>query len=39
MFRELFQRVPDIHAVGEPARLQSFFIHGIKHLECEFTPH
>jgi cytochrome P450 len=38
MFRELFRRVPDIHAVAAPARLQSFFIHGIKHLECEFTP-
>jgi len=39
MFRELFARLPDIHAVAEPARLQSFFINGIKHLECEFTPH
>jgi cytochrome P450 len=38
MFRELFRRIPDIHAVGEPARLQSFFIHGLKHLPCEFTP-
>jgi cytochrome P450 len=38
MFRELFRRIPDIHAVGEPARLQSFFIHGLKHLQCEFTP-
>ncbi len=38
MFRELFQRLPDIHAVGPPDRLASFFIHGIKHLQCEFTP-
>jgi methyl-branched lipid omega-hydroxylase len=38
MFRELFERVPDIHAVGEPDRLQAAFIHGVKHLPAEFTP-
>jgi cytochrome P450 len=38
MFRELFQRVPDIRVTGEPDRLASFFIHGIKHMQCEFTP-
>lgn len=38
MFKELFQRVPDIRAVGEPDRLQSNFIHGIKHLQAEWTP-
>ena len=38
MFRELYQRVPDIHTVGEPDRLQSNFINGIKHLKAEFTP-
>ena len=38
MFRELFRRVPDIHSVGEPARLRSNFINGIKHLQAEFTP-
>jgi cytochrome P450 len=38
MFRELFRRVPDIHTVGEPEKLNSFFIHGIKHLRCAFTP-
>ena len=37
-FRELFRRVPDIHAVAEPDRLRSNFIHGIKHLPAEFTP-
>jgi cytochrome P450 len=37
-FRELFRRVPDIHAVSEPDRLRSNFIHGIKHLQAEFTP-
>ena len=38
MFRELFRRLPDIEATGEPARLQSNFINGIKHLPCKFTP-
>jgi cytochrome P450 len=38
MLRELLQRVPDIRAVGEPDRLLSSFINGIKHLGCEFTP-
>ena len=38
MFRELFRRLPDIHASGEPARLRSNFINGIKHLPAAFTP-
>jgi len=38
MFRELLHRVPDIHAVGEPVRLRSGFINGIKHLRCVFRP-
>ncbi len=38
MYRELFRRVPDIRAVGAPDRLRSFFINGVKHLPCEFTP-
>ena len=38
MFRELFRRMPDLRSVGDPARLQSNFINGIKHLPCEFTP-
>jgi methyl-branched lipid omega-hydroxylase len=38
MFRELLRRMPDIHAVGEPARLRSGFINGIKHLHAEWTP-
>jgi cytochrome P450 len=37
VFRELFTRVPDIHASGEPVRLRSSFINGIKHVPCEFT--
>jgi cytochrome P450 len=37
MWRELFRRVPDIHATAEPDRLRSNFINGIKHLPCAFT--
>lgn len=38
-FRELFAKLPDLQITGEPDRLASNFIHGIKHMECEFTPH
>jgi methyl-branched lipid omega-hydroxylase len=38
MFRELFRRLPDLRITGEPDRLASFFIHGIKHMPCAFTP-
>jgi methyl-branched lipid omega-hydroxylase len=38
MFRQLFERLPDIESVGEPDRLRSTFINGIKHLDCAFTP-
>ncbi|QKG20991.1 cytochrome P450 [Actinomadura verrucosospora] len=34
MYRELFTRVPRIRATGEPDRLFSSFINGIKHLPC-----
>ncbi len=38
MWRELFRRLPDIEAAGEPELLLSSFIHGIKHLPATFTP-
>jgi cytochrome P450 len=38
MFRELFRRMPDIAAAGEPSRLRSSFINGIKHLPARWTP-
>jgi methyl-branched lipid omega-hydroxylase len=38
MFRELFKSLPDIRATGAPAVLESSFIHGVKHLDAEFTP-
>ncbi|MGH3391276.1 MAG: cytochrome P450, partial [Actinomadura sp.] len=37
MFRELFTRLPDIRADGEPDRLMSNFINGFKRLPCTFT--
>jgi cytochrome P450 len=36
MLRELLTRVPTIRAAGEPDRLLSSFINGIKHLPCDF---
>jgi cytochrome P450 len=38
LFRQLFERLPDIVSSGPPDRLRSTFVNGIKHLECEFTP-
>jgi cytochrome P450 len=38
MFEELFRRLPDIEVTGEPAMLQSNFIHGIKRMPVQFTP-
>ncbi len=37
-FRQIFRRLPDLRVIGEPERLASNFIHGIKHMDCEFTP-
>jgi len=37
MFRELLARIPDIHVSGEPQRLRSSFINGIKHLPVSFS--
>ena len=38
LFDELLHRLPDIQVTGEPAMLQSSFIHGIKRMPCSFTP-
>jgi cytochrome P450 len=35
---ELYRRLPDLEAVGEPDYLQSNFIHGIKRQMIRFTP-
>jgi cytochrome P450 len=37
MFRELFRTLPQIRSVGEPDRLRSDFINGIKHLRYEVS--
>ena len=38
VFQELFRTLPDIHTTGEPDRLLSAFINGIKHLPAAWTP-
>jgi len=37
MFRELFRRLPDIEAIGEPDPLRSSFIHGVKRLPVRWS--
>ncbi len=36
MFRELLRRLPDLEITGPPEKLRSNFIHGIKHMRCEW---
>lgn len=36
MLRELFTRVPDIHATAEPVRQRTSFINGVLELPCAF---
>jgi cytochrome P450 len=38
MLRELLRAVPGIRAAGEPDRLLSAFINGIKRMPCELGP-
>ena len=38
MFRQIFERLPDLEITGEPDRLASNFVHGIKRMPCRFTP-
>ncbi|HEX2171624.1 MAG TPA: cytochrome P450 [Dehalococcoidia bacterium] len=38
IFEELLRRLPDIELAGEPQRLRSTFIGGIKHMPVRFTP-
>ncbi|HZD65494.1 MAG TPA: cytochrome P450 [Acidimicrobiales bacterium] len=37
LFREVLSRLPDIQVTGEPDRLRSNFINGIKHLPVSFS--
>ena len=36
--RELLTRLPDLEPAGEPERLASSFIAGVKHMPVRFTP-
>jgi cytochrome P450 len=38
VFDQLFRKIPDIESAGEPERLLSAFINGIKHLPAKWTP-
>jgi cholest-4-en-3-one 26-monooxygenase len=38
MFEEILGRLPDMRVAGEPERLRSNLIAGIKHLPVQFTP-
>ena len=38
MFEQILTRLPDLRITGEPERLRSNFIHGIKRMSCAFTP-
>lgn len=38
IFQELFRRFPDVALAGEPERLRSTFIGGIKHLPVRYSP-
>lgn len=37
MFREILKRTPQMEAAGEPSRLASSFVNGIKHLPYSFS--
>lgn len=38
IFAELLRRIPDMELAGEPRRLRSNFINGIKNMPVKFTP-
>jgi methyl-branched lipid omega-hydroxylase len=38
MFRQLLGRLPDLHVTGDAEPLRSFFLNGVKHMPCAFTP-
>jgi cytochrome P450 len=38
MFRQIFDRMPDLEFTGPPEKLASNFVHGIKRMPCRFTP-
>ena len=36
-FRPLFEQLPDLEVAGEPARLRSSFVNGLKRLPARLT--
>jgi cholest-4-en-3-one 26-monooxygenase len=38
MFEELLQRLPDVELDGEPERLRSYFLNGIKRMPVRYPP-
>jgi cytochrome P450 len=38
LFEELLRRIPDMQLAGDPVRLRSNFIGGIKRMPVSFTP-
>ena len=38
MFRQIFERLPDLEITAAPERLRSNFINGIKRMPCRFRP-
>ena len=38
IFEELCRRMPDVSLDGQPSRLRSNFINGVKHMPISFTP-
>jgi cholest-4-en-3-one 26-monooxygenase len=38
IFREILERIPDMHTAEQPQVLRSNFIGGVKHMPVEFTP-
>lgn len=38
IFREILERIPDMHLVGDVDMLRSNFIGGVKHMPVAFTP-
>jgi cholest-4-en-3-one 26-monooxygenase len=38
IFREVLERIPDMHTVEQPQVLRSNFIGGVKHMPVAFTP-
>ena len=37
MYEEIFRELPDLEITGEPDRLVSGFINGIKRMPCDFS--